>query len=133
AALAVSGCGATDPLAPAEPGAAATIVVGSQAYYSNEIIAELYAQALEDAGFDVERRYQIGQRDAYVPALESGEVDVFPEYTGNFLQFLEPGTTSTDAASVYSELTDALPDNLVALDFAEAQDADSYNVTLEFS
>ena len=132
-ALTVSGCGTTDPLAPTDPGASGTIVVGSQAYYSNEIIAELYAQVLEDAGFDVERRYQIGQRDAYVPALESGEVQVFPEYTGNFLQFLAPDTTSTDAASVYSELTDALPDNLVALDYAAAQDADSYNVTLEFS
>lgn len=133
AALTVTGCGATDPLAPADPDAAGTIVVGSQAYYSNEIVAELYAQVLEDAGYDVERRYQIGQRDAYIPALESGEVDVFPEYTGNLLQFLEPGTTSTDAASVYSELIDALPDNLVPLAYAAAQDADSYNITLEFS
>lgn len=133
AALTVTGCGGTDPLAPTDPGAAGTIVVGSQAYYSNEIVAELYAQVLENAGYDVERRYQIGQRDAYIPALESGEVHVFPEYTGNLLQFLEPGTTSTDAASVYSELIDALPDNLVPLAYATAQDADSYNITLEFS
>jgi len=42
-------------------------VVGSQAYYSNEIIAEIYAQALEGAGYEVERKFQIGQRDAYLP------------------------------------------------------------------
>lgn len=134
ATLALTACGATDPLGtPGDPGESETIVVGSQAYYSNEIIAELYAQVLEDAGYTVERRYQIGQRDAYIPALESGEVHVFPEYTGNLLQFFAPETTSTDSASVYSELVDSLPDNLAALDYAPAQDADSYNVTLEFS
>ncbi len=50
------------------------IVVGSQAYYSNEIIAEIYAQALEGAGFEVERQFQIGQRDAYLPELESEQL-----------------------------------------------------------
>lgn len=134
ATLIVSGCGTTDPLAPpSEPDATGTVVVGSQAYYSNDIIAELYAQVLEDAGYTVERRFQIGQRDAYIPALESGEVNVFPEYTGNLLQYFNPDATSTDAASVYSELTDALPEGLTALDYAAAEDRDSYNVTQAFS
>ena len=35
------------------------------------------------------RNFQIGQRDAYLPALESGEVQVFPEYTGNLLQYYD--------------------------------------------
>ena len=39
-----------------------TLVVGSQQYYSNEIIAELYAQALEHGGYTITRNYQIGQR-----------------------------------------------------------------------
>ena len=39
-----------------------TIVIGSQDYYSNEIIAETYAQALENAGYDVDRQFRIGQR-----------------------------------------------------------------------
>ncbi|MFZ2963395.1 MAG: glycine betaine ABC transporter substrate-binding protein, partial [Rhodoglobus sp.] len=71
AALALSGCAAGDPLDPGTDGGdAETIVIGSQAYYSNEIIAEIYAQALENAGFTVERDFSIGQRDAYLPALE---------------------------------------------------------------
>ncbi|HBR90052.1 MAG TPA: glycine/betaine ABC transporter, partial [Microbacterium sp.] len=50
AALVLAACGSSDPLAedPADGGTAEggdTIVVGSQAYYSNEIIAEIYAQA----------------------------------------------------------------------------------------
>lgn len=134
AVMVLTACGTADPLAePSEPGDSDTIVVGSQAYYSNEIIAELYAQVLEDAGYDVERRYQIGQRDAYLPALENGEVDVFPEYTGNTLQVYNPDATSTDPQSVYSALVEALPDQLVALEYAEAQDTDSYNVSREFS
>ena len=70
AALALSGCATGDPLdSGSSSGASETIVVGSQAYYSNEIIAEIYSQALENAGFTVERKFQIGQRDAYLPSL----------------------------------------------------------------
>ena len=65
AVLALSGCASGDPLDTGSGEGSAnseTIVVGSQAYYSNEILAEIYAQALENAGFEVERQFQIGQR-----------------------------------------------------------------------
>jgi len=136
AALALSGCASGDPLDTGsgdENANTETIVVGSQAYYSNEIIAEIYAQALEGAGFDVERNFQIGQRDAYLPAIEGGEVDVFPEYTGNLLQFYMPDTTATAADDVYAELAGALPEGLTVLDQSDASDQDSYNVTAEFA
>ncbi|MGV8857378.1 ABC transporter substrate-binding protein [Rhodoglobus sp.] len=135
-AMALSGCASGDPLDTGSGDGNAnseTIVVGSQAYYSNEIIAEIYAQALENAGFDVERKFQIGQRDAYLPALESGEVDVFPEYTGNLLQFYSQDTTATASEDVYAELADALPEGLTVLDQAAATDQDSYNVTADFA
>lgn len=132
-ALALSGCAASDPLDPGTDSGGELIVVGSQAYYSNEIIAEIYAQALENAGFEVERRFQIGQRDAYLPALESGEVDLFPEYTGNLLQFYDPETTATTSDDVYAALQDALPEGLVVLDQSPATDQDSYNVTADFA
>ena len=109
------------------------IVVGSQAYYSNEIIAEIYAQALEGAGFEVERQFQIGQRDAYLPELESGAVDLFPEYTGNLLQYYSPDTMATQADEVYAELATALPEGLTTLEMSPATDQDSYNVTAEFA
>src|SRR5690554_5454787 len=133
-ALALSGCASGDPLDPGtDPEAPAdTIVVGSQAYYSNEIVAEIYAQALEDAGFEVKRQFQIGQRDAYLPALESGEVDVFPEYTGNLLQFYDPKTTATLPDEVYSELQSVVPEELNVLEMSDATDQDSYNVTQAF-
>lgn len=138
AALALAGCASSDPLAGddaggEETGDASTIVVGSQAYYSNEIIAEIYAQALEAAGFTVERDFNIGQRDTYIPALEDGDVDLFPEYTGNLLQFFEPDTTATTPDDVYAALRDALPDGLSVLDQSSATDQDSYNVTAAFA
>jgi osmoprotectant transport system substrate-binding protein len=134
--LALSGCASGDPLAPAtdaQSPSSKTIVVGSQAYYSNEIIAEIYAQALENAGFQVERKFQIGQRDAYIPALEDGEVDLFPEYTGNLLQYYDATTQATKADDVYKELKTALPDGLTVLDQSSATDQDSYNVTKAFA
>src|SRR5690606_29916878 len=136
AALALSGCTSGDPLDPGTgdgDGDGTTIVVGSQAYYSNEIIAEIYAQALENAGFTVERNFNIGQRDAYIPAIENGSIDLFPEYTGNLLQFYAPDTTATTPDDVYAELKDALPDGLTVLDQSPATDQDSYNVTKAFA
>jgi len=134
AALALSGCATGDPLDPGTDGGSTdTIVIGSQAYYSNEIIAEIYAQALEAEGFTVERKFQIGQRDAYLPSLESGEVDLFPEYSGNLLQFYSPDTTATTSDDVYAELQEVLPEGLVVLDQSSATDQDSYNVTAAFA
>jgi len=137
-ALALSGCASSDPLGgdttgtpPAE--GSDTIVVGSQAYYSNEIIAEIYAQALEGAGFTVERKFQIGQRDVYIPSLEDGSVQLFPEYTGNLLQFFDPDTTATTSDDVYAALQTALPEGLTVLDQSPATDQDSYNVTADFA
>jgi osmoprotectant transport system substrate-binding protein len=109
------------------------IVIGSQAYYSNEIIAEAYALVLEDAGFTVERTFSLGQRDVYVPAIVAGEVDLFPEYTGNLLQFFVPTATETAADDVYAALATALPEGLTALAMSPASDQDSYNVTQEFA
>lgn len=110
-----------------------TIVIGSQAYYSNEIVAEAYAQVLEDAGYSVERQFALGQRDVYVPALLAGELDLFPEYTGNFLQFLDPMASQTEAADVYAALQQKLPEGLSALAMSPASDQDSYNVTAKYA
>ncbi|MBZ2194871.1 ABC transporter substrate-binding protein [Occultella gossypii] len=140
AVLALAACGSGDPLAPEDSGsetgggsASGPIVVGSQAYYSNEIIAEIYAQALEADGFEVERQFQIGQRDVYMAAMEDGSVQLIPEYSGNLLQFYDAETEARSTEDVASALPDALPESLAVLDPADAQDADSYNVTAAFS
>ncbi|RFA10845.1 glycine/betaine ABC transporter [Subtercola boreus] len=133
--VALAGCsasGGADPLA-APSASGDTIVVGSQAYYSNEIIAEIYAEALESDGFAVKRQFNIGQREAYLPELESGGVDLFPEYTGPLLQYWVPTTTLTQADEVYEALRAAAPAGLQVLDQSAATDQDAYAVTREFS
>lgn len=137
ATAALAGCAAGgDPLDESGDAGASdgeTIVIGSQDYYSNEIIAEIYAQALEANDIAVERQFRIGQREVYMPEIESGAIDLFPEYTGNLLQYFVPDTTATTSEDVYAELQTALPDGLRVLEQSPATDQDSYNVTKAFS
>ena len=129
---ALGACGlGRDPFASedSEDSGAGPIVVGSQQYYSNEIIAEIYAQVLETAGYTVTREYQIGQREIYLPQLESGDISVVPEYGGNLLQYYAKDPEATDADSVREELFTVLPRDLTILGSAEATDQDSYTVT----
>ncbi len=138
---ALSACSTSNPLASPSGGAASAgsgsaggpLVVGSQQYYSNEIIAELYAQVLEKAGLKVTRQYQIGQREVYLPEIIKGSIDVFPEYNGNLLQYLDKSATVTDTASVQAALSKALPSGLRVLTPAAASDQDTYTTTQAFS
>ena len=137
AAVALTGCAASDPLssdsAPAASQQDSPIVVGSQDYYSNEIIAEIYAQALEAEGYEVDRQFRIGQREAYLPEIEAGAIDLFPEYSGPLLQFWQPDTEARLSEDVFAELSEAVPDGLRVLAQSDATDQDSYVVTREFA
>lgn len=131
-ALTLAGCGGAEALGGGDgPGDA--IVIGSADYYSNEIIAEVYAQALENAGFTVAREFKIGAREVYLGEVESGSIDLFPEYSGPLLQYWNPNNTVTDAEGIYAELTERVPHGLQILDQAGATDQDSYVVSRTFS
>lgn len=132
-ALALTGCSSADPLATDTTKDSAAIVVGSQDYYSNEIIAETYAQALEAGGFTVDRQLRIGQREVYMPEIEAGKIDLFPEYSGPLLQYWEPDTTARLSDDVFAALGTAAPKGLSILDQAPATDQDAYVVTKAFA
>lgn len=139
----LAACGGGDPLAQdtadsgtagsADAGQDGAVVVGSQDYYSNEIIAELYAQALEARDVPVERELRIGQREVYMPELESGALDLFPEYSGPVLQYWVEDPPQRSSDEVYAALVEAAPEGLQVLDQAEATDQDAYVVTSEFA
>jgi osmoprotectant transport system substrate-binding protein len=135
AVVALAGCASGDPLGGGSTASSdsKTLVVGSQDYYSNEIIAEIYSQALESNGFTVDRQFRIGQREVYLPDIEGGKIDVFPEYTGSLLQALDKTAKGGTADETYAELQDALPDNLRVLDKADATDQNSWTVTQAFA
>jgi osmoprotectant transport system substrate-binding protein len=136
ASLALTACGDdSDPLSSGgDDGGGGTVVIGSQDYYSNEIIAEAYAQALEAADIEVQRDFKIGQREAYLPEIESGSINLFPEYTGPLLQVWEPDTEARLSDDVYAALVTAAEDKgLQVLDQSPATDQDSYVVTRAFA
>lgn len=132
--LSFAACSNQDPLRSSDNGPSSDhIVIGSQDYYSNEIIAEIYAQTLESHGFAVERKYRIGQREAYISEIEKGTIDVFPEYTGNLLQYWSRDTTAREQKDVYAELEQVLPEGLEVLPEAQATDQDVYAVEAQFA
>ncbi|WP_026818793.1 ABC transporter substrate-binding protein [Arthrobacter castelli] len=135
-ALALSACGATgDPLSnPETTGSGGTgsdgpLVVGSAAFPESEIIAEIYAGALEAAGVKAKTKPAIGSREIYVGAVRDGSVDLVPEYSGNLLLFFNPDATAASAEEIMDALPRALPEGLAVLEPAEAQNKDSMVIT----
>ena len=135
-ALALTACGGgSDPLSSGSgqtSGAAApsdTIVVGSANFTESQILAEIYAQALAAKGVSVEKRLNIGSREAYIPGLQDGSIDLIPEYSGVLLQYFDKTADETEPDAVYTALQAALPDNLIVLDKSAAEDKDAVVVT----
>ena len=62
-----------------------TITVGSKNFTEEFILAEIYAQALEAAGYTVKKQLNLGSEQVAFKALKKGQVDAYPEYTGTAL------------------------------------------------
>lgn len=136
AVLGLSACGGDSDPMDADTGTegaenTGTLTVGSANFPENALLAEIYAGALEEAGVDAETRLNIGSREIYLEGLADGSIDVIPEYTGNLRLYYNPDATGSEPEVVYSELVEALPEDLTVLEFAEAQDKDAVVVTQE--
>ncbi len=108
------------------------ITVGSFDFTESVVVAEIYSQALEDAGFQVERAFRLGPREFVGPALAAGLIEVLPEYAGTAAEFHSLGAAepSGDVAATRRELIEAIAGRpLVALAAAPAQDANAFVVT----
>ncbi|SDS84000.1 ABC transporter substrate-binding protein [Microlunatus soli] len=136
AATALAGCGANnDPLAgdsaaPSAGGAGGEVVVGSANFTENQVLAELYAQAMTAKGVKASTHLDIGSRELYLRALKDGSISVVPEYTGNLLQYLDKKATASTPEEVDEQLPKAAKDSgFDVLDTTEAVDQDVYVVT----
>jgi osmoprotectant transport system substrate-binding protein len=67
----------------------ADIRIGSDDFYESKLMAEIYSQVLENAGYKVTRNFGLGQRPARAPAFEQGQVDLVPEYVGSGVGFYD--------------------------------------------
>jgi osmoprotectant transport system substrate-binding protein len=132
--LLLAGCASSSSLSGTSTSAPKTsIVVGSANFSENVILADIYGQALAANGFNVSYKLNIGARAAYIPALESGEVNLIPEYSGSILDYLDKSATANSPSDVKAALDKALPKSLTALTPSSAADSDSLNVTAAFA
>ena len=120
------------PVAQAAPGAAKpTVRMGSANFPEQVILAELYGQVLEANGYRVERRLNLGNREIVFPAIDSGQIDMYPEYLATMLAFVTRENKATaDAVQTYRLLQEALqPRAITVLDFAPAINTNGFVVT----
>lgn len=107
--------------------------IGSTNFAEQEIVAELYAQVLESAGASVSKKFQLGAREIVAPALAAGEIDLYPEYVGSYITFLDGNATvptdSTEAAAALNKLLAGK--GVEVLKPAEAEDKNGFVVTEE--
>ncbi len=112
-----------------------TVKVGSFNFDESEILQELYAQVLETNGYTIERHARLGNREIVEPALESGQIDLVPEYLATVEAFIAgknstPSKATSDPAATQTALQALLtPKNLTVLDFAQAVDTNGFVVT----
>jgi osmoprotectant transport system substrate-binding protein len=77
-----------------------TLKVGSKDFTEEFILAEMYALLLEDAGFKVERKFNLGGTPVAHAALEQGDIDLYPEYTSTGLLTVLKGQPIQDPPAV---------------------------------
>ena len=101
-----------------------TIRVGSKDFTENLIIAEVYALALEDAGFKVERVPRIAGPVIHTSIINN-EIDLYPEYTGTGLLSILKLPMESDPVVVYNTVKKEYNDrfNLTWLDYSSANDS----------
>ena len=81
-------------------GSKPTVKIGSVGFDEAKVMAEIYAQALEADGYTVDRSgIGLGARSVVAPAIESGQIDLQPEYIGSRLGVTYGGTPTGDAAA----------------------------------
>jgi osmoprotectant transport system substrate-binding protein len=73
---------------PAGAASKPTIVIGSTNFEEQTIVANLYADVLHHAGYPVKVEPSLGARSVVVPALETGQIDLEPDYAGSLVNFL---------------------------------------------
>jgi osmoprotectant transport system substrate-binding protein len=121
------GGGSTAPsAAPAAP-----IKIGSDGFYEAKLMGEIYAQVLENAGYTVERNLGLGARDVTSAALESGQIDLKPEYIGSGLGFYDPALPTGDPAANAEALGGVLADKgggISVLAYTPGEDTNAFVV-----
>ena len=128
ASIVTAGC-TSAPTGTGQRSGARTIVVGvSGAFAENQLVAEMYAQVLEHAGYAVVREFDQRSREVSRSALESGQIDLKPEYLSSLLLFLDSNAqASSDPTDVARQVGEHLrPKGITVLTPSPAQDTNQF-------
>jgi osmoprotectant transport system substrate-binding protein len=110
-----------------------TIKLGSDGFYESQLMAEIYGQALEHNGYTVDRTgLGLGTRKVTAAALESGQIDLKPEYVGSGLAFYDATKTTGDPAANAAALQAILTGKgggITVLNYSPAADQNAFVVT----
>jgi osmoprotectant transport system substrate-binding protein len=133
-ALASAGCAGENPLSTGEDPSLRRATIGAQGFPESEIIAQIYGQVLEAAGYTVDYDLTIGARSVFIPDLIAGDLDLVPEYAGALLLTADSDASASSTQEVVAELADILePLGLVVLDPAPAERPSALVVTARFA
>ncbi|MGM9891705.1 glycine betaine ABC transporter substrate-binding protein [Limosilactobacillus sp.] len=99
------------------------IIVGSKALPESKTVSEIYALALENAGYKVTRKQNIANSVVY-KAVKSGQIDVYPDYTGTIVEAYnhKNGHGKTEAQMAAMAKKEAAKDNLTTFNYAPGDD-----------
>ncbi|MEV5017759.1 ABC transporter substrate-binding protein [Streptomyces sp. NPDC053780] len=125
----------------APPGDSRRLTVGSAGFTESDLLAQMYALLLGDAGYEASL-ITVANRELYEPALESGQIDVVPEYAATFADWLNAKSRGADATPVGSPDLDttmralrglAAPRGLTVLDPGRAVDQNAFAVSRSYA
>jgi osmoprotectant transport system substrate-binding protein len=107
-----------------------SLTIGSFAFSESVVLANIYFDVLKNAGYSVNLKTKLGNREVTQPALVSGQIDVLPEYAGNYLTFLDSSIGSLSLDQTVARLRSlAGAKGLTVLEPSNATDSDSIVVT----
>jgi osmoprotectant transport system substrate-binding protein len=96
-AAAFASCGSSGP----------RVRIGSKNFTESIVIAEIYARALENSGLKVERHLNLGSTEIAMAAIERGDIDLYPEYTGTALLDVLHLPPMSDPKKIYATVAAA--------------------------
>lgn len=106
-----------------------SLTMGSKNVAGDQILGQVYGQALENAGWDVSYKENLGSTEVVFAALQSGDIDLYPEYLNTVVQFLG-GSGGADVKGVDTELKGLLSGmGIVSTTPAPAVDVNGFYVT----
>ncbi|MER6117572.1 ABC transporter substrate-binding protein [Streptomyces sp. NPDC001743] len=125
----------------APPGDSKHLTIGSAGFTESDLLAQMYALLLGRAGYST-KIISVTNREIYEPALESGQIDVVPEYAATFADWLNAKENGADATPVGSPdlattmkalRTLAAPRGLAVLDAGRAVDQNAFAVSSAYA